>query len=175
MKNTILLTLACLLMCVVPVSAQKKISDYPNTATPNPADLFILARAGVSNYNITAQQLYDWQVLNLLATTVTNPMSVTIIGAKVASDPISPTPATVSIAAANTSYQLAVTNSIRLLNVLNTNAGTIYLMCVTNGGYRLPIAQNATAQWSAPEGMVTPGTSFWFLGTTGLVQCLVWY
>lgn len=57
MKDRILFSLACLLAFVVSVSAQKKISDYPNTATAANTDLFILARPGVTNLNQQYQQL----------------------------------------------------------------------------------------------------------------------
>lgn len=57
MKNKILLTFLSLLLSVAFVWAQKKISDYPNTATAANTDQFILARPGVTNYNQQYQQL----------------------------------------------------------------------------------------------------------------------
>lgn len=57
MKTKVMLLLVTV-FCVLGVIAQMKISDYPNTATPDPTDLFLLARpASSTNLNTRYNQL----------------------------------------------------------------------------------------------------------------------
>lgn len=56
--------LAFLALSALVIYAQKKISDYPNTATAQGTDLFILARPGVTNLNISYTQLENQLLTN---------------------------------------------------------------------------------------------------------------
>jgi hypothetical protein len=91
---------------------------------------------------------------------------------------LTPTAATVSIDAANTSYQLAVTNQIRMLHVQNTNGANVYLMSATNSPLFWTLTSGGEpTQWTPPNGMVTAGTTFWVrcgATGTGLVHFVYW-
>jgi len=97
----------------------------------------------------------------------------TNVGATVLNVPavvIAPSAFSVNIAAVGTSYQLTGGNLIRMLNVYNTNAGSIYVMFGANAGFAFELATNANTQWTAPAGMVLYDTNIWFRGATGVVN-----
>jgi len=124
MKRFLISMSVALLVCASPAATVIKVSDFPNTATLNGSDLFLITVPGVTNQNMTWSQLQDLinampglqlQALTPLYLDTNTPGVIKIGDSTVAVTPISFT----------TNFFLYSTNlfytSVYLSNYFNTN------------------------------------------------------
>jgi hypothetical protein len=135
------------------------------------------------SFKVTVQNAYQPNVA------VTNTPSVTISGnlpafsatptvnavpTTVSSEVLYPVLTNVNITATSNSFNLTLTNKCRMLQILNTNAGSVYLAFATNSA-GLEITGTNWGQFGLPTGTLFYPSNCWLNGATGRVWVYGWY